>query len=181
MKVKSPMWKIVSLFVLLGLSAGCSSDDKPPPDLRRGVDSGSGAPDGGAQDVGSDTTTPTDVTLTPDAPDIQISTPGFMHGTWDLNDGTGDIVTFELWHEEGSPNIRGNFQMTGNETAGQLGVTTWRDERFSATWKIEIEGSPIENWSYVGAMKRDDDNLVGNLTAGLGGAVSTAALKRRTE
>jgi hypothetical protein len=180
MKIENRMWSFVVLFVFLGLGAGCSSDEKDRPDIRRGVDSGSVTPDTGTPDSGPDATTRTDANL-PDAPDLDVSTPGFMHGTWDLNDGTGDIVTFQLSHEEGSPNIRGTFQMIDAEGQGQLGVTTWREDRFSATWTIEIEGSPTENWSYVGAEKRDDNNLVGNLTAGLGGAVSTAALKRRTE
>ena len=181
MKLAFPTRWIATLLVLF-LAVSCA-DDKKQGGVVTGTDSGTPQ-----RDTGTPDTTPGDMGPSEDVrprdtgqPDLAVTTPGFMFGKWRLRDGTDEIVEFELAHEEGSVNMRGTYRMLQTDQTGSLGVSTWQNERFSTSWDIMPEDGPAENWSFVGAEKRDDNNLVGNLTAGLGGAVSTAALTRVTE
>lgn len=179
-------WRSVCLLLVAVALVGCPKeeeddgssnitiDDTSIPDEDGGSDMG----DGGGGDM-----QPSDVPVfRPDVEDLgPVSSPGFMHGEWEVTRRSDDafLATLALRHEDGETTMTGTYEMEEPASFGRLAGTTWVDDVFTTSWTVDVEGSNERFGLSDCATMGSDDLLVCRYSSTLAGNIIDANMTRQ--
>lgn len=140
-------------------------------------DTGGGTPDMGSPNNGAvDLGTNEDVGI-----DFNVAAPGFMHGTWEVQNRADNakIATLRLRHVEGMTTVTGTYSMDEPASTGPIGGAQYvNNSTFIASWTIDVEGSN-ETLGLSDCTASDDNTMECRHNSTLTGNVTDALLVRQ--
>ncbi len=146
--------KVVILSSVLALASFACSDDKKSPQQFPGFDTGNNA--NNTNNANNPTNNMVEDMDMPDAEvdmgnnnqmedvgvDLNVMTPGFLHGIWTVNvlDGDteieGQFATFTFRHEEGETSATGIFKTQLGE--GEMNTVEWSEDTLTASFNVRV-------------------------------------------
>lgn len=113
--------------------------------------------------------------------DLNVMTPGFLHGTWNVIVETGDpaiegqFATFTFRHEEGATSATGIYKI--QEGQGELGRTDYENDQLTTSFSARINNIS-ETFGITMASPVDQDTIEGDYSWSGNGTFGDVRLER---